>query len=370
MGSRKQKKQQQKEYWKQYWMSGQEKLERDKTLNRDTLRRGNFSADEGGNTPEDSLDKADASENLYTSGNAFEHTKKADNKTESLEQKKLIDDLPDEQLTAQQKFWVYTKSILLASRPFLLYLLTPAIIMAIGKVLSSRYITYDAAYEQQVMNFYTFLGITAVLFFLYRSAKKKGRRLQDEITISFQQINWKYILAMLGFGYGLSLLISSVYTLLPDAWMENYDSYTLAAFQGYDVVLALTSTILLGPVAEEIIFRGYMLNRLLPRFGETKSIWIVTAVFALCHISPLWILYGIGFGWILAKIAIRHDNILYSLFLHIGFNLPTLFNYIIMKYESLSSVLYANDFLIVCYGIFGAAAAWFLWKYYKKAENL
>lgn len=332
------------EYWAHYWMSSEER--------------------------EQELEKKRALEEMERAKEA-ERLKEEEKKTVPEEKKITLDDIPTSQLNTSQRIWVFSKAFILASLPFLLYMFMPAIILSIGGVVFHSFANYTTeGYTQQVMNFYTFVGIVAVLLFLFRNAKKRGKKVLEEISLSFENINWKYIGLMVGFGFTVSVVISSLYTMIPDSWMAGYDEMSNAAFRSYDVILALVSLIILDPIAEEIVFRGYMMNRLLPRYGEKATIWIVTIVFALCHISPLWIVYGLAFGLVLAKISIRHDNILYSIALHIGFNLPTLPNYLIQQNDTLNNVIYANKFLILIYGIISASVAWFIFKYYKKLENL
>lgn len=354
------KRKQDQEYWNNYWKSYEEKnAEYQKQKIEQQIQEQQILEQQSQN--QENSSKFTGKQN---SGNGNEESQEKPKKIK-------IDDLPNSQLSTQQKIWVYTRAVILASRPFLLYMLMPAVMLSIGRILFQRYVgNVTDEYIQQVMNFYTFIGISAVLIFLFRTAKKKGSHILEEVTLSFKGVNWKYIAGMLGFGFFVSLSIASIYTLLPDSWMQEYDEYSQAAFHAYDVALALISLVLLDPIAEEIVFRGYMMNRLLPRFGEKTSIVIVTVIFALCHISPLWIVYGFLFGIVLAKVSIRHDNIIYSIALHIGFNLPNLFNYLIMNSEKVSKVLYANNFLIIIYGILGAAGAYLLWRFYKKSENL
>lgn len=284
--------------------------------------------------------------------------------------KKLLEDASFSEMTTQQKIWSGLRLVFYAGGPFFVYMVMPAIIIAIGTILFSGSVTnVDVAYSTTASNFYTFVGIICALLYLFISAKKRGSKVSEDITFSLSDVNWKYIGLMFAFGFCASMFISSVYTLLPDSIMARYDSYTLDPYHTYDVALLMISLVLLDPIAEEIVFRGYMLNRLLPQLGEKVAIWIVTIIFALCHLSLFWIIYGIAFGWILAKISIRHDNIMYSIALHIGFNLPTLFNYWIMNNEQMNEMLFGSKLLIGLYAAFFGVIAYWLAIYYNDLEN-
>lgn len=313
---------------------------------------------------------------------ALKHNKKLEIKQEKEEnkinlrkqkadkRKKLLEEASFSEMTTQQKIWSGIRLLFYAGMPFIMYMIMPAIVIAVGTILFSGNVkNIDEAYSQTATNMYTFIGIIAALIYLFRSARKRGSKVSEDITFTIKGLNWKYIGMMFLFGMSCAVFIASIYTLLPDSIMAAYDSYTLDPYNTYDVLLVLISLTILDPIAEEIVFRGYMLNRLLPPLGEKAAIWIVTIIFAICHLSIFWILYGVLLGWILAKISIRHDNIAYSIAIHIGFNLPTLFNYLITNNEFLNDLLFGNKLLIAIYGIVFGLAAYLLAIYYNKIEN-
>lgn len=284
--------------------------------------------------------------------------------------KKLLEEASFSEMTIEQKIWSGTRLVFYAGMPFVMYMIMPAIVIAIGTVIFSGNIkNIDTAYSQTASNFYTFIGIICALIYLFRSAKKRGSTVSEDITFTLKGLNLKYIGLMFLFGMCASICIAAIYTLLPDSIMATYDSYTLDPYNTYDVLLVLISLTILDPIAEEIVFRGYMLNRLLPQLGEKLAIWIVTIIFALCHLSIFWIIYGVALGFILAKISIRHDNIAYSIAIHIGFNLPTLFNYLISNNKVLNDLLFGNKLLIAIYAIVFGVVAYILAIYYNKLEN-
>lgn len=284
--------------------------------------------------------------------------------------RKRLYDAKFSEMTLQQKIWCGIRLFIYAGSPFIIYMVMPAIMIALGTAIVSGDVTHvSEKYSHTASNFYSFIGIICVLIFLLRAAKKRGSTVAEEITISFDEVNWRYVGLMALFGVCVSMAISSLYTLLPDSIMASYDSYTLDPYNTYDIGLVLLSLSVLDPIAEEIVFRGYMLNRLLPQLGEKASIWCVTVIFALCHLSLFWVIYGVALGWVLAKISIRHDNILYSIALHIGFNLPTILNFAISN-SFLNGILFGSKILIAGYAIVFSIISYLLFAYYNRAENI
>ena len=274
-------------------------------------------------------------------------------------------------LTWQQKVWKYGGAILYAVKPVFIYMFTPPLLLAVLSPLINRQ-TYEvsAEYYMYASNCYTFLGLLIVMAVFWKSAKRRGKSIMEEVTLSFRDLNVRYLFGMILFGAAAAVCISSVYTLLPDLLIRSYEEISYDTFKAYDVTLAMISMTVLAPVLEEIIFRGYMLNRLLPVFGEKWAIGMVSILFALCHVNLFWGLYGLMMGYLLAKVSIRQDNLLYSIAMHIGFNLPSAINYGILNHEGSYQALYGSSFLIACYGVVSGCALLLLWRQYKNLENI
>ncbi len=258
-----------------------------------------------------------------------------------------------EGLSFQQKLWRGTGTFFYAIKPLLLYLLLPSLLMCMGMLLSGKRTAQDMV--DRSGQFYYTLGILLTLYLLYRRRKKAGGSFFEEVTLEYRELDRGRLLCLAGIGLGLALFFSALVTVvpLPEALIGDYLESSGSWAQGTDQVLALLSTILLAPVAEEIIFRGYMLNRLLGWFGQRESILISSVIFALCHVSPLWILYAFAMGAALAWISMKEDNIAYSMALHIGFNFNVLPVWLINQSPAASRFLFADHRLVAAYG--GAA---------------
>lgn len=169
------------------------------------------------------------------------------------------------------------------------------------------------------------------------------------------------------FGMSVSMLVSALLTLVKIPYLS--DSYSDAAGMVYgrtDLLLVLILVGFLSPVIEEIIFRGYMLNRLLAYFGERVSVLMTAAVFALCHVNLIWTFYAFFMGIFLGRLAMRKDNILYSICVHIGFNLPSVLIAAVMPAVPGGSLFFGSKLLVLCYGLAGCVFGRFLWLDMRK----
>lgn len=86
-------------------------------------------------------------------------------------------------------------------------------------------------------------------------------------------------------------------------------------------LLLFGNVVLLGPVAEEVLFRGYLLPRLVTRLGTAWALWTSAAVFALLHPHyRLYVLLILFLGWILGWARVRSGGLAAPIALHVLIN--------------------------------------------------
>ncbi|MCI8454455.1 MAG: CPBP family intramembrane metalloprotease [Lachnospiraceae bacterium] len=76
---------------------------------------------------------------------------------------------------------------------------------------------------------------------------------------------------------------------------------------------------LLGPVMEELVFRGFLLKRA-RRFGDRTAVVFCSVAFGLMHGNLVQCLYAVFIGLILGYIVAKTNRLRYSILLHIAFN--------------------------------------------------
>lgn len=279
---------------------------------------------------------------------------------------KTNDNQTNGELSFEQKLWFGVGTFLKAIRPLILYTCLPAMFMTAGMVLMRGRTAEDMISASG--NFYYTLGIIFTVVILHKRSKKRGSSLCEDVTLEYKELDRKKITDLLLMGLGFGFFFSALLTVFPfpKFLMDSYRSSSGNLTDGTDQILALVSTAVLAPITEEIVFRGYMLNRLLSWFKEKDSILITTVIFALCHVSILWIAYAFLMGILLAKVSMEEDNIAYSIALHIGFNASVVPIWIVNHVPALERVLFANNLLIAAYGIAACYGAVYLYKKYRK----
>ena len=147
------------------------------------------------------------------------------------------------------------------------------------------------------------------------------------------KINYFYLII-------LGVILSLMYNVF--AYYLNFALKTSLFDNNSNVAVTLLSTGILGPIIEELIFRGIIYNELKSKYSNMKSILITTIFFAIIHINIIQILYALIIGFILVFVYEKYNNIKAPIILHMASNITT----------TLFLPLLIKNNLIINYGIF------------------
>lgn len=85
-------------------------------------------------------------------------------------------------------------------------------------------------------------------------------------------------------------------------------------------IFIIINTCIIGPILEELVFRGITYNILREKYNEKISIIVTTLIFSIMHFNALTIIYTLIVGYILNKLYIKYKNIKASIIFHITIN--------------------------------------------------
>lgn len=112
-------------------------------------------------------------------------------------------------------------------------------------------------------------------------------------TVSKQVSLYSFALFLL---MAIPLTAFDTFFPLPDLVLKNIN---LSSFSF--IIMA----VIIAPIGEELLFRGFVTRILLNRYSPTKAIFISALIFGLIHVNPAQIpgafLMGLLFGWIFYK---------------------------------------------------------------------
>ncbi len=149
------------------------------------------------------------------------------------------------------------------------------------------------------------------------------------------------------------LLATGIGSLFPK-WMELYEELMeMAGFTESPSFLLVLYAIILGPVSEELTFRGVTMTS----FKRALPFWaanlLQALLFGIFHLNLIQGIYAFFLGLVLGYICEKSGSIWYTIVLHIAFNCWGTYGGVIMS-DSLSPVMTCVLYLIFIFlGILG-----------------
>ena len=208
----------------------------------------------------------------------------------------------------------YIKNLIKAIVPVIIYLVLSYVV-----ILGSCFVYYLLGYkdiEGVVINYASYILVIFNIIYIYVLLKRNNIFIKKS----------KYIipLFMLGISYACFGNMLILYINTNDVVNMN-------------IIFLILSSVIVGPIIEEIIFRYILINKLNSFNNRFISIVISSIIFALAHNGIINIIYTFILGMILGIIYIKDKNLLNSIVLHSSANLISLFLYSYNPYIMLVS---------------------------------
>ena len=119
----------------------------------------------------------------------------------------------------------------------------------------------------------------------------------------------------------LGIILSLIYNVF--AYYLNFLLKTSLFDNNNNLIITLISAGLIGPIIEELMFRGIIYNELKSKYKNMKAILITTIFFAIIHFNIIQILYALAIGFILIFVYEKYKNIKAPIILHMTSNITT-----------------------------------------------
>ena len=154
----------------------------------------------------------------------------------------------------------------------------------------------------------------------------------------------------------IAVLLSLVYNVFA-YYVNNFTFQTSLFDSNGNILYVLLATGLIGPVIEELMFRGIIYNELKKKIASMAAILITTLFFALTHFNIFQVIYALALGFILIFVYEKYKDIKAPIILHMASNITT----------TLFVPLLIKDNFIVNYSIFliGLIGLFLIKKYTK-----
>lgn len=200
------------------------------------------------------------------------------------------------------------------------------------------------------------LGFVLMAAFLWRKGYLKDARLWNITTFAF--LGWSILLGM-----SLIFLIDILMSLLnvPDFLETSFDVIE----SGWIGILAVA---IIGPVLEEMLFRGAITKELLKQYEPLKAILISGLIFGIFHLNPAQIFPAMLIGFVLAWLYWRTGSLVPGILIHIVNN--SLSCYLSITYPNTNDITELLGAGIVVGVLLAVALGYFSFKQLTKAELL
>jgi membrane protease YdiL (CAAX protease family) len=173
-------------------------------------------------------------------------------------------------------------------------------------------------------------------------------------------------------GAFMQLPLAEVGNLVQEAWPISFDELArrhrlINPTTWWGGVSALLALVLVAPITEELLFRGWLLPDLKEQYGTRRALVWSSLLFGLVHIEPAAVLYATLGGLVLGAVALRTKSTLASIAMHAGVNaLPLLLPATLIRIEGFNTltqrVEHVRWWLLLVAAAGTAGALWIVWR--------
>lgn len=176
----------------------------------------------------------------------------------------------------------------------------------------------DINFNYTLMIVYSLISIMIFSLWYYRNC---GGVFLPKFSETFSGLQVFGIIAMVpGAQFACSLLMGIIAALIP-SWMEQYERLMESSGLGNTVTVPLfLYAVLLGPICEELIFRGVTMRLARQAVPFFFANLLQAVLFGAFHMNWMQGCYAFALGLLLGFVCEKGGSIYYSILLHILFN--------------------------------------------------
>ncbi len=209
--------------------------------------------------------------------------------------------------------------------PILLYFLVTVIVSAIMEFAALFIYKYNI-YDMQEMiaevpglmlmiTFVTYLVSLVLFFIIFRKERKMSGKTDDPLTA-------KRVIITIAVCLGISLVLQILLNISRiDEVFPGYQNVVNTTFAGQPLLLLILSVGIVGPITEELLFRGLIFDRLDRYLGTRPAVIISALIFGAVHLNMVQFIYATIIGILFAYFYSRYRNIWIPIIAHITVNM-------------------------------------------------
>lgn len=166
-------------------------------------------------------------------------------------------------------------------------------------------------------------------------------------------------------GVFASLGISKVMTILPiDGILGNYSELSKNMMKN-NISLQIITLIILGPLMEELLFRGLIYGNLKLFTEKTIAAYVTSIIFGVYHFNLVQGMYTFVLGILLVYVFEKYETLIAPYLLHLAANAVA----VLTNYLSISKFIADRWFLKFVFMVAEIAALYYVLRYMQKEKK-
>ena len=158
--------------------------------------------------------------------------------------------------------------------------------------------------------------LTLFIYWLVCAIRKK--KFTREVSIRSIPVEAIVPIALLAASF--NIITSVIISIIP--WPQSWlNSYATSSSVIDSSLMTWLTAVLMAPVLEEIVFRGFLYTRLKKGLGKIAAVIITSLVFGIAHGTVIWFIYTFIFSIVLIWIFEKFQSLTASILLHLAYNL-------------------------------------------------
>lgn len=160
-----------------------------------------------------------------------------------------------------------------------------------------------------------------VAFLLVKLLLRKVENVEQKpkVKLTFKKFMW-YLFVAYGIGIFCATFTNEIITLISKVCNKEFSDRVEEIMSNSTPIPLILFVAIIGPIFEELIFRGLLLKKLRV-YGDKTAIIYTSIAFGLFHTNISQILFAAVIGVVLGYVVCKTNNIKYSIMIHIIINM-------------------------------------------------
>ena len=164
-------------------------------------------------------------------------------------------------------------------------------------------------------------SLYVVAFLLVKLLLRKVENVEQKpkVKLTFKKFMW-YLFVAYGIGIFCATFTNEIIALISKLCNKEFSDRVEEIMSNSTPIPLILFVAIIGPIFEELIFRGLLLKKLRV-YGDKTAIIYTSIAFGLFHTNISQILFAAVIGVVLSYVVCKTNNIKYSIMIHIIINM-------------------------------------------------